>query len=145
MQFWEFGLSLGRKLFKKGDDEATSIQKHIEEDNPGVKDLKVAFNDGVVSISGEADSVEAMEKAVLMAGNVKGVKQVNAAGVVHPTPATEIKVEMYQIKSGDTLSAIAKRYYGKASLYPRIFEANREVIKNPDLIFVGQIIRIPLD
>ena len=145
MQFWEFGLSLGRKLFKKGDDEATSIQKHIEEDNPGVKDLKVAFNDGVVSISGEADSVEAMEKAVLMAGNVKGVKQVNAACVVHPTPATEIKVEMYQIKSGDTLSAIAKRYYGKASLYPRIFEANREVIKNPDLIFVGQIIRIPLD
>ena len=145
MGLFDFVKSVGNKIFKRDDEAAEKIQQHIEADNPGIKDMKVAFNDGVVSITGAADSPEAMEKAVLMAGNVKGVKQVNAAGVVHPTPATEIKVEMYQIKSGDTLSAIAKRYYGKASLYPRIFEANREVIKNPDLIFVGQIIRIPLD
>ena len=46
---------------------------------------------------------------------------------------------------GDTLSAIAKKYYGDANKYPRIFEANREVIKDANLIFPGQKIRIPLD
>jgi len=55
------------------------------------------------------------------------------------------KVEYYVIKKGDTLSALAKKYYGKASEYPRIFEANREVIKDPDLIFVGQKIRVLLN
>lgn len=40
--------------------------------------------------------------------------------------------------------AIAKQFCGKANDYPRIFEANREVIKDPDLIFPGQKIRIPL-
>lgn len=47
----------------------------------------------------------------------------------------------------DTLSGIAAnaKYYGQGSLYPRLFEANREVIKDPDLIYPGQKIRIPLD
>jgi nucleoid-associated protein YgaU len=97
----------------------------------------------VVELSGEAESAEAVEKAVLMAGNVKGIREVRFDGLSAP-PATE-KVEYYEIVSGDSLSAIAKKYYGKASEYPRIFEANREVIKDPDLIFVGQKIRIPLD
>jgi len=48
------------------------------------------------------------------------------------------------IKKGDTLSAIAKQFLGNANDYPKIFEANREVIRDPNLIFVGQKIRIPL-
>ena len=48
------------------------------------------------------------------------------------------------IKPGDTLSAIAKQFYGKASDYPKIVEANREVIKDANLIYPGQKIRIPL-
>ncbi|MCI0420990.1 MAG: LysM peptidoglycan-binding domain-containing protein, partial [Acidobacteria bacterium] len=43
----------------------------------------------------------------------------------------------------DTLSKIAKHYYGDANAYPKIFEANREVIKDPNLIFPGQKVRIP--
>ena len=84
-----------------------------------------------------------MEKAVLIAGNVKGVSEVKADRLERP--AEEIKMEYYVIEKGDTLSAIATRYYGDFKLYPRIFEANREVIKDPDLIFIGQKIRIPLD
>ena len=57
----------------------------------------------------------------------------------------EPKVEYYEIVSGDTLSGIAKKYYGDPMQYPRLFEANREVIKDPDLIYPGQKIRIPLD
>jgi LysM repeat protein len=48
----------------------------------------------------------------------------------------------YQQK-GDTLSAIAKRFYGDGNAYPRVFETNREVIQDPDRIFPGQKIRIP--
>ena len=44
---------------------------------------------------------------------------------------------------GDSLSKIAKEYYGNAMKYPEIFEANREVIKDPNLIYPGQKLRIP--
>jgi hypothetical protein len=49
----------------------------------------------------------------------------------------------YVIEKGHRLWALAKRVYGDGNAYPLIFEANREVIKDPDLIFVGQKIRIP--
>lgn len=47
------------------------------------------------------------------------------------------------IQKGDTLSKIAKQFYGDANAYQQIFEANKEVIQNPDKIFPGQKIRIP--
>jgi nucleoid-associated protein YgaU len=50
----------------------------------------------------------------------------------------------YEIQSGDSLSKIAKREYGNANDWRRLFEANQDVIKNPDKIFPGQIIKIPL-
>ena len=49
----------------------------------------------------------------------------------------------YTVKSGDTLSAIAQQWYGNAALWPRLFEANRNQISNPDLIFPGQVLRVP--
>jgi nucleoid-associated protein YgaU len=51
--------------------------------------------------------------------------------------------QWYEVKKGDTLSKIAKEFYGDASLYPKIFDANRDRLKNPDLIQVGQKLRIP--
>jgi nucleoid-associated protein YgaU len=51
--------------------------------------------------------------------------------------------QYHEVKSGDTLSAIAKQYYGDANLYMKIFEANRDILKNPDLIKVGQKLKIP--
>ena len=110
---------------------------------PHEPSLDVGFEDGKVVLGGEADSAEAMEKAVLIAGNVQGVAEVSVDGV--KSPPQEAKVEYYVIEKGDTLSAIAKQFLGKASDYPKIFEANREVIKDPNLIYPGQKIRIPLD
>jgi nucleoid-associated protein YgaU len=145
MGLFDFAKNIGAKLFGDEEEPATQAEKiksHIETDNPGVTDLGVAVNEGVVSLSGEAASTEALEKAVLLAGNVKGVEKVMAVTV---KAADEPKVEYYEIVSGDTLSAIAKKYYGDAMQYPRLFEANREVIKDPDKIYPGQKIRIPLD
>ena len=96
-----------------------------------------------MSLSGEAESSEALEKAVLLAGNVSGVSEVKYDNVSAPEPV--VKVEYYEIVSGDTLSAIAKKFYGKSSEYLKIFEANKEVIKDPNKIYVGQKIRIPLE
>jgi nucleoid-associated protein YgaU len=142
MGLLDFASNLGKKLFGNEDEAPTKIKSLIEEDNPGIEGLDVAVKDGVVSLSGTAESAEALEKAVLMAGNVQGVSEVNIDGV--QAPAAQQKVEYYEIQSGDTLSAIAKKYLGNAMDYPKIFEANREVIKDPDLIYPGQKIRIPL-
>jgi nucleoid-associated protein YgaU len=143
MGLFDFVKEIGHKLFSRDEDAAEKIKKHIEATNPGISGLGVEFNDGVVSISGDAESAEAFEKAVLMAGNVQGVSEVKIDRL--KAPPVQAKVEYYIIKKGDTLSAIAKQFYGKANDYPRIFEANREVIKDPNLIFPGQKIRIPLD
>lgn len=143
MGLLSFAKGIGKKLFNNEAEAADNITKYIQEDNPGVDNLQVTVKDGVASISGEAKSAEALEKAVLMAGNVKGVSEVRSDDVTAPA-ATE-KIEYYEIVSGDTLSAVAQKYYGKASAYMRIFEANREVIKDPDKIYPGQKIRIPLD
>ena len=142
MGLFDFVKEIGNKLFNRDEEAAEKIQKHIEANNPGITGLGVNFNNGVVSLSGQAASAEAMEKAVLLAGNVQGVADVKIEGLQAP-PVTE-KVEYYIIKKGDTLSAIAKQFYGKPNDYPRIFEANREVIKDANLIYPGQKIRIPL-
>ena len=85
-----------------------------------------------------AESEAAADKAALMAGNVKGVEKVSTEGMTTPPPTPEEQqVELYTVKPGDTLSAIAKQFLGNASVYPKIFEANREVIKDPNKIYPG--------
>ncbi len=137
---FDFVKTIGKKVFGADDDPAAKIKDMIEKDNPGLKDLAVAFKDGVVSLAGSG-SAEALQKAVLMAGNVMGVGEVKITG--EQKPAVDDGTQYYVIKSGDTLSAISKQFYGDANKYNTIFEANREVIKDANLIFPGQKIRIP--
>ena len=166
MSLFGFVKNIGKSLFGQEAEAAESIQKHIEDNNPGVDDLDVQFEDGVVTLCAECESAIALQKMILMAGNVKGVEDVRigqisivppAASTTEeasetPVAASEIEtvleqanVEYYIIQSGDSLSKIAKKYYGNAMEYPRLFEANREVIEDPDLIYPGQKIRVPLD
>ena len=51
--------------------------------------------------------------------------------------------QTYTVKAGDTLSKIAKQHYGNANLYMKIFEANKELLRDPDNIQVGQVLKIP--
>jgi len=51
--------------------------------------------------------------------------------------------QFHEVKKGDTLSKIAQQYYGDPSLYMTIFEANRDILKDPNLIKIGQKLRIP--
>lgn len=75
----------------------------------------------------------------------------NVRSGVHST-ATELKTDQmeaefqtYTVIAGDSLSKIAKQYYGNASRWRKIFEANRDQISNPDLIRPGQVLKIPTD
>ena len=55
----------------------------------------------------------------------------------------EPEAQFYTVKSGDSLSKIAKVFYGNAMKYPVIFEANKPMLKSPDKIYPGQVLRIP--
>jgi len=57
-------------------------------------------------------------------------------------PATP-PTETYTVKKGDSLSKIAKRVYGDASQWQKIFAANRDIVENPDLIHPGQVLKLP--
>jgi nucleoid-associated protein YgaU len=59
------------------------------------------------------------------------------------TTGTAGSDQSYTVVAGDSLSKIAKRFYGDANKWPRIHEANKDQIKNPDLIHPGQKLRIP--
>ncbi len=138
---FDFVKTIGKKIFGESDaDPGARIKAEIEKDNPGLKDLGVKFENGKVELTGTG-SAEALQKAILIAGNVMGVEEVKVAGA--GAASVDDGTQYYVIKSGDTLSAIAKQFYGDANKYPKIFEANREVIKDANLIFPGQKIRIP--
>ena len=143
MGLFDFVRNIGHKLFDKDADANDKIKKEIEASLKGVDGLTVDYDPttGMVKLGGTAASSEAMEKAVLIAGNTMGVTNVNVDAL--QAPGATGGVEYYIIKSGDTLSAIAQHFYKDANKYPKIFEANREVIKDPNLIFPGQKIRIP--
>lgn len=146
MGLFDFVKDIGKKLFPadaKPADAATKIRQELEAAQLGISGLQVAYADGKCTLSGDCPSAEAMQKAVLIAGNVQGVSEVNIAALQVPPPKEN--VEYYIIQKGDTLSKIAKQYYGDANKYPRLFEANREVIKDPNLIYPGQKIRVPMD
>lgn len=49
----------------------------------------------------------------------------------------------YTVKSGDTLSKIAREYLGDANAYMKIFDANKDQLSNPDMIKPGQVLKIP--
>ena len=66
------------------------------------------------------------------------------SGASSTAETVEPAFKSYTIQPGDNLSKIAKREYGDANQWRRIFEANTDTLKNPDKIFPGQVIKIPL-
>lgn len=105
-----------------------------------IEGLSIDLTDDVVTVYGQAGSVSDKEKVVLMLGNVAGVATIDdRMSVVVAEPESDF----YEVKSGDSLSKIAKKYYGNAMKYPVIFEANQPMLTSPDLIYPGQVLRIP--
>ena len=154
MGLFDFVKDVGRQIFDTDDEAADNIKQHLEIKTSGIKNLDVQFDDGTVTLCGDCGSQAVREQAILIAGNVAGVEKIVADDLTAPEPKPaapeapaepEEKAEIYEIVSGDTLGGIAKKYYGKGSAYMKIFEANRDIIDDPNKISPGQKIRIPLD
>ena len=154
MGIFDFIRDVGEKLTGRDDekekhdaDEAleermkgNALMRHVMRLGLEVENLRIDYDDGVATITGQAADQSTKERAVLAVGNTKGVAQVDDRMTVEaPEPAATF----YTVQRGDSLSKIAKEQYGDAMKYPMIFEANKPMLSDPDKIYPGQVLRIP--
>jgi nucleoid-associated protein YgaU len=119
----------GDKLFIRGEapsqDAKDKVWDQIKLVDPSYSDLIADFT---VSAQAQQQASQQQEQRTMGAG---------AGGAQRETQET------YTVRPGDSLSAIAQRYYGDASAYMRIFNANRDKLKDPNMIRPGQELVIP--
>lgn len=123
-------------------EAAGAIENHVNGLGFTVTALTITFDvaTGVAKVYGVAKDQETREKVILAAGNVHGVSGVEDMMTVD---LSQPPAQFYTVVKGDTLSKIAKQFYGNPNEYPRIFEANRPMLSHPDKIYPGQNLRIP--
>ncbi|MCL6723093.1 peptidoglycan-binding protein LysM [Klebsiella sp. T2.Ur] len=124
------------------EEQADRLKQHIDSLNlPGAErvSIKVA-DDGTATVTGDVGSQAEKDKILVAIGNVTGIGQVNESVTVTQSGAES---RYYTVKSGDTLSSVAKEIYGSASEYQRIFEANQPMLSHPNKIYPGQVLIIP--
>lgn len=155
MGLLSFFKGVGEKIFNKEHEapandpaqaaqveplRASALLNHVKQLGLAYNKLTIKTKGDTVTLEGEVKSQEDAEKLALAVGNVEGVEAVdNQLDVQQPTP----QGQFYTVKSGDSLSKIAKEVYGDASKYGVIFEANKPMLKDPDLIYPNQTLRIP--
>lgn len=137
---FKFAKEAGEKFRSGISNIAEGIQDRISGHKTEVKDLKVEQDGERVVLKGKAKNRAEAEKAIVAAGNTPGIGEVESHIDIEDEPA---QTNFYTVKSGDTLSKIAKEFYGDASKYPTIFDANRPMLSDPDKIYPGQTLRIP--
>ena len=124
------------------DDDGGFFSNIFKRDAPEAKDVKAEKKGERVILRGRVPDQPTRERAIVSAGNNRGVAEVeDQMEVEERTPRAQSR--MYTVKSGDTLSKIAKAHYGDPMKYSQIFEANRPMLKDPDEIYPGQVLRIP--
>jgi nucleoid-associated protein YgaU len=105
-----------------------------------VTNLAVNVDGDTVVVYGDANTQAIKEKVILALGNVEGIGSVDdRMTVTNPEPESKF----HTVEKGESLSKIAKEYYGDPMKYPMIFEANKPMLTDPDLIYPGQVLRIP--
>ncbi|GMU67233.1 MAG: peptidoglycan-binding protein LysM [Acidobacteriota bacterium] len=158
MGLFDFVKNAGEKIFGKDDpepaprthnvDPATlekmkrnkALQNLVAKLGLEVEQLRIEVDGETATVTGLVDNQAEREKVVLAVGNVIGIARVDDR-LEAKKKAPE--AQMHTVVSGDTLSKIAKKYYGDAGKYPAIFEANKPMLKDPDKIYPGQVLRIP--
>lgn len=142
MGLLSFVKSAGKMLGigKDAPPSAEDLKREVAGHGLAAEGLDVAIEGDTVKVSGTAPNQEMKEKILLALGNISGVAKVaEEIG----TPSAEPEAAFHTVTKGETLSAIAKRYYGNANAYMAIFEANKPMLDHPDKIYPGQVLRIP--
>jgi nucleoid-associated protein YgaU len=140
MGLWSFVKDAGKSLFGGKAEAATvpdaaALKQEVKDLGLNADAVEIRVEGDKVVVKGDTLSAEDKEKVILAVGNVAGVAQVEAE--------TEEEPVFHTVAKGDTLSAIAKKTLGNASRYNEIFEANKPMLKHPDKIYPGQMLRIP--
>lgn len=139
MGFWSFLSGSGTKAEETDDSGAPTpeaLAKEAQKIGVTVSPEDIAIKDGKVTLSGGAMDDELKEKVILAVGNVEGVSGVEAETANEPVFVT--------VKSGDSLWKIAQAELGDGNRYNEIFEANKPMLSDPDKIYPGQMLRIPV-
>ncbi len=119
---------------------ARKLEETIRDLSLQVDGLRIEIEGEMATIWGKAFNQSTREKVVLVVGNVEGIAQVDDNMEVENK---EPEAVFHTVETGDTLSKIAKEHYGNANKYQEIFEANKPMLKDPDKIYPGQVLRIP--
>jgi len=119
---------------------AMALVKLVEDFGFSVEELAIKVDGDKATVGGKVPTQEEGEKVVLAIGNTAGIAHVDNQREVAEQAA---EAQYYTVQSGDSLSTIAQAHYGDAMKYPVIFEANKPMLSNPDLIYPGQVLRIP--
>lgn len=149
MSLFSFVKDAGAKLWDtlSGNEAkaAESLKEHVAKVGLGNPNIQLQVQGDKVVASGEVASQEEKEKILLALGNVAGIGQVedNITVAQTATAAPAAAARFVTVKSGDTLSSIAKAEYGDANAYMKIFEANKPMLGDPNKIYPGQVLRIP--
>lgn len=149
------GQTLARAVGLGGAD-IDDLTKALADNGLHIDALTLALDKHTASIGGVAKNNVEREKAVLVIGNTKGIDTVNssltvpappppvaAVAAAAPVSTPEPESTFHTVVSGDTLSGISKKVYGDANKYTTIFHANEPMLKHPDKIYPGQVLRIP--
>lgn len=144
MGLFKFVKNKGKQIVEdRNTTVANAIKKEVKDlglDSGLGDDFKVVVDGDEVKIEGKVADQATKEKIILAAGNVDGIAQVDDK---MDAKAADDEAVFYTVKSGDSLSKIAKAYLGNAMAYPDIFEANKPMLTHPDKIYPGQVLRIP--
>ena len=119
---------------------AAQLVKIIQSNGFDVTDLDVELDGDTAKVWGTAADQATREKVLLALGNTKGIANVDDNMT---TAVPEPEAKFHTVQSGESLSLIAKKYYGDAMKYNAIFEANQPLLKDINKIYPGQVLRIP--
>ncbi|MBK9566367.1 MAG: peptidoglycan-binding protein LysM [Saprospiraceae bacterium] len=121
-------------------NKAAALAAQVVSHGIPVENLDIVVEDDKATVYGQVESTAAKEKVILIVGNTEGIATVDdRISVINPEP----EATFYEVKKGDSLSKIAQEHYGDMMKYPVIFEANKPMLTSPDLIYPGQVLRIP--
>lgn len=135
------GEGLLNQLGKGFKEDSEAVTTKVKDLGLSVEGLSVEVDGDKAVVKGKAGTQAEREKAVVAVGNTPGIAQVDDQLDVDEEPKAES--QYYKVKGGDSLSKIAKEFYGDTGKYPVIFEANKPMLKDPDKIYPGQVLRIP--
>ena len=151
MGLFDFIADAGEKIFggeaeaaevkeMSNGEKAVKLKKAVDKLGLKCENFMVEVEGNKATVHGKVGSQAEKEKIILALGNTAGIAMV-ADHIEVESP--EAEAAFYTVKKGDYLSAIAKDQYGDANKYMAIFEANKPMLTDPDLIYPGQVLRIP--